>query len=134
MTGMADWRDYAYCKHCDRPLRDAEYTGSRGDNGWLYHCRICDRRCDRLELFDSLPSLAGLIIMITTFWLGTYLYFKDVATPDDIKDTAIFVFLVILLLVGGNLWKRFKLKSIYDYWVTRHGTDDPDKWPDPDRY
>ena len=133
MTGMAKWSDYAYCKHCDRPLRKGnqhryeEYqkTYPTGGAGPVYHCRLCGRRGDGFNPFEVV-----CIIMFTTMPFFGF-YFKD--WKPFFNPATILFFFIALLIAGLNQWRRFKLKAFYDRWVKQHGTD-PDKWPDPDLY
>ena len=124
---MATYRAYAYCKECDRPLRENEYRSESIDGG--KYCRLCDSRARDFKKMIILPwHLYMALILCIGF---TFAYFKG-ANPSIMIGLPFPTIEIIPVLVFVGLFVRTKskCKPIYDRWVMQHGTD-PDKWPAP---
>ena len=156
------WVDYAYCIHCDRPLKESRITvdvsGSKFLCNYFWSIWAATNGCGRNDVVSGSKFLCNYCnkeaavgmttkraLLITWKRQRRRFVFRFVGylTGPFLLDLG-FCFLIgypvpfwsVMIFCGEGLRKLKlfeKFAPIYDRWVKQHGTD-PDKWPDPDLY
>ena len=120
---MANFRDYYYCMHCDRPLRLGKETQriseGYGDNRrtWI-ECLVCVSKCH--EPSKSFLSIAVLLFLSFMWFTGPARSYSD---PIGLIPIGLMVAIII-----RRFWDSHRYKPIYDRWVKKHGSNS-EVWP-----